>query len=177
MDERRVRVRLRKTCAAPPEIVYDMLTDLRSHLEWGGARQLFVFRLKDLTAPTTPATVGTTFSSTGTIPMSRRRWEDRSTVTVAAIPSAFEFVTDARAGAMATRLVHRYEIAPSGTGSVVTYTLSEEHVRAPMLRFAIPGVRSITWLMAGFMLARGFRNLLALADAQATRATAARARA
>jgi TusA-related sulfurtransferase len=65
-------------------------------LRWGGQEQSGDFRLLSLAAPDGPATVGTTFSTTGAIPMSRKRWEDRSTVTVAARPSTFEFVTDAR---------------------------------------------------------------------------------
>jgi len=182
MDQQRPNVRLRGTCGASPETVYDLLADLRTHVDWGGARQLPVFRLTGLSAPEGPATVGTVFESTGAIPMSRRRFEDRSTVTVATRPSTFEFVTEARArGAgreMAARLVHRYEIAPVSTGSRVTYTLTQEEVAQPMLRFAIPGIRAVTWSMAGFMFGQGFRNLLALAAARAARATTqARARA
>lgn len=172
MDEPTPKLRLRKSCAAPPVIVYDTLADLQSHLEWGGARQIPVFRLSALSAAGGAATVGTVFTSTGTVPMSRRHWEDRSEVTVATRPSTFEFVTDARAGAMVARLVHRYEIAAAAQGSIVTYTLTEERVTSPMLRFAIPGVRSMTWLMARFMFGRGLRNLLTLADTRATRGAA-----
>jgi len=170
MEQPRPRVRLQQTCAARPEVVYDVLSDLRTHLEWGGAKQSSVFRLKALTAPSGPATVGTAFSSSGTIPMSGRHWEDRSTVTVAIRPSVFEFATEARARdarrEMAAQYVHRYEIAPDGAGSRVTYTLTEERVADPMLRFAIPGMREMSWRMAAFMLARGFRNLLTLAAAR-----------
>jgi hypothetical protein len=77
--------RISLTCKARPEAVYDVLVDLRTHLEWGGARQSGDFRLQSLEASADPATVGTNFSSTGTIPMSARRWEDRSTVTIATL--------------------------------------------------------------------------------------------
>ena len=164
MGERGPNVRLRKTCDAPPEAVYDLLVDLRSHALWGGARQRGNFRLLSLSAPAGPAEVGTVFTSTGAIPMSARRWNDRSTVTVATRPTTLEFVTEARAenkrSAMTARYVHRYNIAPDGRGSRVTYTLTEERIAAPMLRFGLPVVRAMTWSMAAFMLARGFRNLL-----------------
>ena len=100
MQERIRRVRFEQASAARPEVVYDLLSDLRTHLEWGGARQSRQFRLETLTAPTGTAIVGTSFSSTGRLPMSSRRWNDRSTVTVALRPSAFEFATEARPGAL-----------------------------------------------------------------------------
>jgi hypothetical protein len=167
MEQHTRRVHFEQACAARPEVLYDLLNDLRTHLEWGGARQSRQFRLETLTAPAGPAIVGTSFASTGKLPMSGRRWNDRSTVTVALRPSTFEFVTEARAreagGEMAARYVHRYEIAPDGAGSRVTYVLTEEHVAAPMLRFSVPGVRVMTWWLARFMFARGFRNLLTMA--------------
>ena len=172
MPERRPNVRIRKTCAAPPEVVYDLLADLRSHLQWGGTRQLGNFRLLTLDAPPGPATTGTAFASSGAIPMSGRRWNDRSTVTVATPPTTLEFVTEARAEdkrrAMTARYTHRYEIAPDGNGSRVTYTLTQERIADPMLRFAVPGVRAMSWSMAAFMLARGFRNLLDEAERRYT---------
>src|SRR5260370_7139633 len=81
-----------------PEDVYDILADLKTHLDWGGARQSSDFRLLSLEAAPGPATVGTSFSSTGTIPMSVRRWKDSSTVTVADRPRTFEVLTEERAG-------------------------------------------------------------------------------
>ena len=168
MEQGTRRLTLRRTAAASPAAVYDLLADLRTHLDWGGRRQIPTFRLRTLIAPDGPATVGTVFTTRGEIPMSWQRWEDRSTVTVASRPSTFEFVTDAQARGfgreMATRLVHRYDIAPSDRGSLVTYTITEGHVSDPMLRFAIPGVRSVTWWMAGFMFANGLRNLLTAAS-------------
>src|ERR1700730_4434863 len=88
-------MRLTKPCSAPPEIVYDLLADLGSHLTWAGTQQSSDFRLLTLEAPPGPATAGTAFTSTGTIPMSMRHWQDRSEVTVAERPRTFEFVTNA----------------------------------------------------------------------------------
>ena len=61
--------------------------------------------------------------------MSRKRWEDTSTVTVATRPSRFEFVTEGRVGsgrqAMVAGYTHDYEIAPAEGGSTVTYTMTQ----------------------------------------------------
>jgi len=154
-------------CEARPEDVFDILADLRTHLEWGGARQSSDFRLLSLEAAPGPAKVGTTFSSTGTIPMSRRQWQDRSTVTVADRPGTFEFTTEAQAGnrnAMTASYRHHYEISPAAGGARVTYTLTELAIAKPMLRMSLPGIRQMTWLVAIPMFAsRGFRSLLVLA--------------
>jgi hypothetical protein len=84
---------LKRHSTASPEAIYDVLADLRTHLVWGGAQQRFGFRLLSLDAPAGPATTGTSFTSTGGIPMSPRHFEDRSAVTLAVRPSRFEFVT------------------------------------------------------------------------------------
>jgi hypothetical protein len=172
MEQRPPTARLSKTCAAPPAAVYDLLADMRSHLQWGGAEQSSDFRLLSLQAPDGPADVGTVFSSTGSIPMSGKHWEDRSRVTVAVRPSTFEFVTEARVGigtrAMHARYVHRYEIAATKGGSVVTYTMTQEEIANPFLRLGLPVMRQLTWRFAIPMMAgRGFRNLLAAAEATA----------
>lgn len=44
-------MRRSKSCAAPREVMYDMLADLRSHLRWGGAEQSDDFRLLSMDAP------------------------------------------------------------------------------------------------------------------------------
>jgi hypothetical protein len=170
MGAQQPTARLSRTCAAPPAAVYDLLADLPSHLVWGGAEQSADFRLLSLQAPDGPAEVGTVFSSTGTIPMSRKHWEDRSTVTVAVRPSTFEFVTEARVGlgsrAMHAQYVHRYDIAATQRGSLVTYTMTQLQIANPFLRLALPVIRHLTWRFAIPMMAgRGFRNLLVAAEA------------
>jgi hypothetical protein len=54
---------LERTCAAPAPVVYDLLADLTSHLEWGGARQSSDFRLLSLVASDGPARAGSVFSA------------------------------------------------------------------------------------------------------------------
>jgi hypothetical protein len=171
MQERLPAARFSRSCAAPPEVVYDMLADLRSHLRWGGVKQRADFRLLSLEAPAGPARAGTIFASTGTIPFSGKRWEDRSTVCEAVRPSKFEFVTQAMVGsgpkAMIARYTHRYEIAPVEGGSTVTYTMTQQQVTHPFLRLALPVIRQMMWRVGIPMFAgRGFGNLLE--DAAAT---------
>lgn len=165
---------LSRECAAPPEAVYDLLANLRSHLDWGGARQSSDFRLLTMETASEAAGAGTRFRTTGTIPMSARRWNDESVVTVADRPAAFEFVTDARAGTMAARYRHRYEMARTAAGCTVSYTMVEESLERPMLRLALPGIRRMMWRAGIPMFAgRGFRNLLASAESVARHGTPA----
>lgn len=172
-------MRLSKSSAARPEVVYDLLADLRSHLRWGGGEQSRDFRLLSMDAPVGPAREGTVFMTTGTIPMSSKHWQDRSTVTVADRPSTFEFVTEARAGAgpnaMVARYRHRYEMAPADGGSSVTYTMTQEQVVHPLLRLGLPVIRQMMWAFGIPMFAgRGFRNLVAESEVAAATASGAR---
>ena len=164
MTERRPQVRFSGDCSAAPEAVYDVLADLRTHLDWAGARQSFDFRLLSLQSPGGAAAKGARFTSTGAIPMSAQRWHDESVVTEASRPSAFEFLTEAKAGKTTAQYRHRYAIEPARGGSRVTYTLTQESIERPMWRLGLPGVRFMTWRVAIPMYAgRGFRNLLAAA--------------
>lgn len=161
-----------KSCSAPPDVVYDLLADLRTHVTWAGTQQTSDFRLLSLEAPPGPAGVGTTFTSTGTIPMSSRRWQDRSQVTAAERPSTFEFVTTATArGAkrsMEATYRHRYEIAATAEGSQVSYTMTQLKMANPLLRLGLPVVKDLTWRFGiPFMAGRGFRNLLSNAEQRA----------
>ena len=160
---------LSRRSSATPEAIYDSLADLGTHMTWGGRKQLYNFRLRSLEAPAGPAIVGTSFTSTGNVPMSMRRFEDHSKVTVAARPNAFEFVTDAtiRRGKrpMAATYRHRYEIAATPEGSKVTYTMTELSGTNRLLRLSLPGVRTMTWRVGvPFMAGRGFRNLVKQAE-------------
>ena len=177
MSTEQQSVRFSGDSAAPPGAVYDLLADLRSHLEWAGTRQPSVFRLTSLAAPAGAATAGTRFTSTGSIPMSGLNWHDESVVTEATRASVFEFLTEAHAGDTVARYRHRYEIAPAVAGSRVTYTMTQERIERPMWRLGLPGVRSMTWRFAIPMYAgRGFRNLLAAATVQAQSSAMAVAR-
>lgn len=159
-------MQLTRRSSAPPEALYDCLADLGTHRTWAGTKQLHNFRLRSLDAPAGPATVGTSFSSTGTIPMSLRRFEDDSKVTTAQRPQAFEFVTNStmRRGKrpMAATYRHRYEIAATPEGSKVTYTMTQLSASNLLLRLSLPGVRRMTWRVGvPYMAGRGFRNLVA----------------
>ncbi len=80
-------------CGAPAEVVYGLLADLQSHLEWAGRRQNETTRLLTMDAPPGPAQVGTEFRTTGS-DGKVARWEDRSVVTEATPDGLFEFVSD-----------------------------------------------------------------------------------
>src|SRR5260370_40855915 len=108
-----------RLCKARPEAVSDLPADRKSHVVWAGARQTQDFHLVSLEAPPGPAAVGTSFSSTGVIPMSRRRWSDRSTVSIADRPLKFEITTQATAGdrnAMTAVYRNTYDTSPATGG-------------------------------------------------------------
>ncbi|HBV95169.1 MAG: SRPBCC family protein [Candidatus Dormibacteria bacterium] len=158
-------MRLSGRCSAPPEAVYDLLADLRAHLRWGGAEQAGNHRLLSLEAPDGPAAAGTVFVTTGAIPMSRRRWQDRSTVTSALRPLTFAFVTEATVGVrrrpLQARYLHSYVMTSCAGGSTVTYELTQERIVNPFLRLGVPVIRRITWQVAAPWFARrGLSNLL-----------------
>jgi len=112
---------------APPERIYATLADLSTHTTWAGSMHgKKNFGLRTLEASADPAVVGTEFRSTGADPMGS--FTDRSVVTEATSPSVFEFVTEGHLTskkqgkpACETRITYRFEIAPDGTGSTVTY--------------------------------------------------------
>jgi len=55
---------LTRLCSAPPDVVYDFLADLGTHMTWGGNQQTSDFRLLSLEAPAGSASAGTTFTKT-----------------------------------------------------------------------------------------------------------------
>jgi hypothetical protein len=160
---------LRGTCDASPEIVYDTLTDLTTHLEWAGRRQRRSFRLISLDGPS-PAVAGSGFVSVGTIPMSRSRWQNRNRVTIAERPQTVEIVTDARATWRKRKPTdavyrHRYEIEPLEGGCRVVYALEEVQITNPPVRMSFPPVRSLSYrVMIPFFCARGLKNLLRMSE-------------
>jgi hypothetical protein len=99
--------------------------DLRAHLEWSGERaDDDKFKLLSLEAPDGPATVGTTFSSSGTA--DNGTFHDRSVVTEATRPHRFVIETDSRLERTRGRtwevhFIHRYDIDPDADGSRIVY--------------------------------------------------------
>jgi hypothetical protein len=155
---------------ASPEVVYDTLADLGSHMEWAGRRQYRSFRLVSLDAPPGPAQVGTVFESVGRIPMNSARWHNHNTVTKAVRPSVFEITTEGRIpwkkrAAGEGTFVNRFEIVPDGSGSRVTLVIKQLRFRNPPWGLRYPMMRSVTarvWIPIWFH--RGFRKLLRQAE-------------
>ena len=171
---RELRVHLEEASRAPAEVVYDLLSDIRTHLEWAGTRQPKEhFRLLSVEAPEGPASVGTEFTSTGADPMGR--FDDSSVVTGASRPGLFEFVTEARLSMKKDRLVewtniHRYEIAGHDEGCSISYMLRVVRISdlpGEMAMFKIPGLRSLGLRISGSFARRGLRNLARLAEERA----------
>lgn len=112
--------------AAPPEVVYDVVADLRSHLDYLGERaETPTYRLLTLESATGPASVGASFTSTGA--NGNGTFHDVSVVTEATRPARFEFETDSRLERTRGRtwevhFRHRYDIEADGTGSTIRYT-------------------------------------------------------
>jgi Polyketide cyclase / dehydrase and lipid transport len=115
--------------SVPPEQIYATLADLSTHTTWAGSMHgKKNFGLRSLEATANPAVVGTEFRSTGDDPMGS--FTDSSVVTEATRPSVFEFVTEGHLEPKKqgkptcdTRITYRFEIAPTGSGSTVTYRL------------------------------------------------------
>ena len=167
-------VRLEEASTAPVEVVYELLADVRSHLEWAGNRQPKKnFRLLSIQAPEGPASVGAEFQSTGADAMGR--FADSSVVTEASRPSLFEFVTEARLSTKKGRVVewtnvHRYELARQGEGCRVSYTLRVVRISelpGALAMFKVPGLRSLGLRMSGSFARKGLRNLARMAEERA----------
>ena len=169
---------------ARPEQVYEVLADLRSHLEWAGNRQFRSFRLLSLDAPIGPAEPGTRFTSTGRIPMSRARFDNRNTVTKADPHRLFEITTGStiawpKRTAGEGSFVNTFEISPDGDGSRVLYRSEQLRFRNPPWGLRYPLLRSVTYsIWIPIWSRRGFRNLLRMAEERSGRGsdTAARQR-
>jgi hypothetical protein len=166
-------VRVEERSTAPVGAVYDLLADLRTHLDWAGARQKKRTRLLSLEAPGGPAAVGTEFSTTGADPMGS--FSDRSVVTEATPGEAFEFVTEAHLQTKSGKgvdwtNVHRYELSPDGDGSRIAYTIRITRISrlVGMLgAFRVPGLRALGLKASEGVARRGVRNLARLAEAAA----------
>jgi hypothetical protein len=155
---------------ARPEQVFDVLADLRTHLEWGGNRQFKSFRLLSLDAPGGPAEVGTRFTSTGRIPMNRALFDNLNEVTEADRPRLFEITTEStipwpKRAAGAGTFVNTFQISSEGTGSRVVYRSAQLRFREPPWGLRYPLLRNVTYrIWIPIWSRRGFRNLLRMAE-------------
>lgn len=175
MNENKFSVKLTGTCHAPPDVVYQLLTDIPGHMQWAGEQQHRYFRLLSLDVSQRQAFVGLEFESTGSIPGTRRRFHDISRITEMIKDAVFEFKTRSivelsASNNMRVEYVHRYDLFPNGYGCQVNYAFRQEKVSNPMLRFALPIVRTMTWKFGmPFMLKGGFNNLLRAAELKVSR--------
>lgn len=176
LRSRRLEGRISETCRAPAEPVYDLLSDIRRHLEWGGTMRSKGSRLLSIDTSVGVAAVGTEFTSTGEDSMCRM--SDRSVVTEANRPRTFEFVTESssqlkRSGrSIDWTIVHRYDIAPARTGCRVTYRYSAARATSlpgPFAVFRVPGLRRIAMRVSMAELRGGLRNLVRTAEGRAVR--------
>jgi uncharacterized protein YndB with AHSA1/START domain len=162
-------LRFEGTSRAPAGAVYDLLADLRSHLEWAGARQLETTRLLTMEAPSGQAVVGTEFVTTGS-DGKVARFSDRSVVTEALPPTVFEFVTESRrqgkpgSAPWKLTLVHRYEVAAEPTGCRIVYTEEITRMTGAPKAFVLPGLRRLIFRVAAKYMRRGFDALIAMAE-------------
>jgi hypothetical protein len=155
------------TSAASPEVVYHTIADLRNHLDWSGERAADdKFKLLSIEAPEGPATVGTAFTSSGTA--ENGTFHDRSEVTVATPPTTFVIETDAhldrtRGKPWDAHFIHRYDVAPDGDGSRITYTETIERVNY-VPYWLQPVVRSVFKVYVNRADRKQLENLARLAE-------------
>jgi Polyketide cyclase / dehydrase and lipid transport len=158
--------------AAPPEVVYDVIADLRNHLEWSGERaESDGFKMLTLDAPEGAASVGTTFTSTGSAGKTET-FNDRSVVTEASRPHRFVIETDARLERKRARLweahfSHRYDITPQRRGSRIVYTEAIERVNYVPYRLK-PVIRTFFRPLVNSADRKQLRNLARLAEERST---------
>ncbi len=144
------KIRLSEACAAPPELVYELLSDLSTHMEWGGSwHPTRTQRLLSMESPRGPATVGMEFVSTGSA--GGGCWYDRSRVTAAT-----------------SHAVHRYVLSAEHGGTRLTYSCTamlelraaggDHHPRLPAVIFN---------LVVPSVIERGTRNLVRMAEERA----------
>jgi hypothetical protein len=170
---REITLSVERSTSASPGEVYDVLADLRTHVEWGGERQAKKTRLLTIDAPAGAATVGTEFETTGADPMGR--FSDRSVVTQADRPGLFEFVTEAtlrtkRGDVAEWTNVHRYEVRADGDGSRIAYSLRIARISAlpGMLRVMnLPVLSGIAVKASTKIASRGVENLSRVAERRA----------
>lgn len=171
---RELTVAAERRTSASPEIVYDLLADLRTHAVWGGERQGKKTRLLTMDAPEGTAAVGTEFETTGADPTGS--FADRSVVTHAQRPSVFEFVTEATLRTKRGRQaewtnVHRYELRPEGDGTVVAYTLRVARISdlpGALRVLNVPVLSTVAMQAATKIARRGLVNLVEMAEQRAS---------
>lgn len=154
-------LRLTRRCTAPPEVVYDLLADASTHLDWAGRRQSPLFRLTDLSALAGHLQVGSEFASTGRVFL----WyptSDQNTVTVAQPGRTLEFLTTNHyARRCEGRYLNRYDLEPlDGDMTAITYTFQRLWITRPPLHMRSPMRLAIQRFGAPRLFGRGLDNLV-----------------
>ena len=155
------------TSTAPPEVVFETVADLRNHLDWSGERASSeTFKLLSMEAPDGAAAVGTTFTSSGAA--DNGTFHDRSVVTEATRPRTFVIETDAhldrkRGKPWDAHFIHRYDVAPEGDGSRITYTETIERVNY-VPYWLQPVIRSVFTVYVNRADRKQLENLARLAE-------------
>ena len=151
-------IRTDASCSA----VYDVLTDLATHLTWAGEQTGDKrFRLLTVESSNAPATAGTQFSSTGVVAMGA--FDDHSTVVEAVRGERFAFNTKSvlqrkHRPAWRGTFHHRYTLARDGDRTLIGYSCemySENYVPY----WWKPVARLTTRLMVGRPVRRSLRSL------------------
>jgi hypothetical protein len=162
------------TSAAPPDVVFETVADLRNHLDWSGDRASSeTFKLLSIEAPEGPAAVGTAFTSSGSA--DNGTFHDSSVVTEATRPHAFVIETEAhldrkRGEPWDAHFIHRYDIAPDGEGSRITYTETVERVNY-VPYWLQPVIRTLFTVYVNRADRKQLANLARLAEERAPRST------
>jgi hypothetical protein len=162
-------VTVTESCKAPAYMVYDLLADLRSHMEWGGRRvPVSGQRLTSIQAPDGLATAGVEFDSVGAT--ASGEWHDHSRLTISDRRQEFEFVTKGtleyrpgRAPIRATS-IHHYDIESNPEGCTVVYQLHLTQFEGIGAGGDFPHPAVFFNVVVPWNLERGVRNLIAVAE-------------
>lgn len=151
------------------DAVYGVLTDLSTHMAWGGEQTGDKrFRLLSLEQPAGPATTGTRFASTGVIPMGT--FHDQTVVTDASRGGRFAFRTQSRLERKHGRptwrgaFEHGYIIDDAGGDTVISYTC-QVYPENYVAWWMTPIMRPMTRYNVERTMRRCLRSLGALAEA------------
>jgi len=161
------RTRPSVTSRASPEVVYDVIADLRNHLVWSGDRSKGDGnKMLTLDAPEGAAPVGTTFTSSGSA--GKDTFHDRSVVMEASRPDRFVIETDARlerrrAKTWEAHFSHRYDTRPQDGGSRIVYTETIERVNY-LPYWLKPLIRTVFRPFVNSADRKQLRNLARLAE-------------
>jgi hypothetical protein len=153
---------------ASREAVYDLLSDLNTHLVWAGEDAPRAdFRLLSIDAPTRPAVVDDRFSSSGA--NNNGTFHDRSVVVEADPGERFGFDTEAtlerkHGATWHARFRHRYAIVDADDGVAIIY-VGEVRPQNYVPYWLKPGMRTMTRAVVQRMTRRNMENLARMASA------------